>query len=126
MGPQSAAPKELEKAGLREFRCAANAAAVSVDESEEAFRGAVEEIAVESDRSPRRARAQALHQDVAVAFDRVGLLAENAGDFLEDGDESGTAITGGLREVGAAPDRRAVGREKHGEGPAALLAEGME
>ncbi len=58
--------------------------------------------------------------------DRFRLFADDAGDLLENVDEGGSAVAGGLGEVGAAPDRLAVRRQEHGERPAALLAESME
>ena len=45
---------------------------------------------------------------------------------FEDIDERRAAVARGLREIGAAPDRLAAGRQEHGQRPAALLAERMQ
>lgn len=59
-------------------------------------------------------------------FDLVGLVVEEAGNFLHQGDEARTAEFGFLGKVGAAPEGFAFGGEEHGERPAALFAEHVE
>ena len=126
-GAEAGAPEHVEQARLREFRGAADAAVLAIHEAEQALGGLVEEVrGPDAGESCRGVSRSACHEERSVLLDLAGLVAEDARDLLEDRDEGGPAVAGGRREVGAAPDRLAVGREEHGERPAALLAEGME
>ena len=61
-----------------------------------------------------------------VGGDLAGLGFPEARDLGEDLAEARPAEARRIGEIGAAPERRAIGVEEHGERPAALLAEGME
>ena len=74
----------------------------------------------------RAAPASRCHQRRAVLLDLLRLLAKQPGDLVQHVDEAGPAVARRSREIGAAPDRLALGREKHGQRPAALLAEMMQ
>ena len=125
-GAEAGAPEHVEKAGLGKFRRPADSAVVTIHVAEQALGGLVEELAVGSRRGFGPALTKRLHEERAVLLDLAGLLAEDAGDLLEDRDEGRSAVTGGRRKVGAAPDRLAVGGQEHGERPSALLAQRME
>ena len=75
---------------------------------------------------PLRTLGEMVHQGRGVGGDGVRLGMVGAGDRAEHIDKAGSAITGGLGEVGAAPDRLAVGGEEHGERPTTALADGMQ
>ena len=72
------------------------------------------------------ALGQTRHQRAAVLLDALWVLAEDALDLAQEIDEGRFAVARGLGEIGAAPERLAIGREKHGERPAAVLAEVMQ
>ena len=72
------------------------------------------------------ALAERGHEERPVLLDLLGLLAKDACDLLEDRRRRMDGRSGRRREVGAAPDRLAVGGEEHGERPAALFAEGVK
>jgi hypothetical protein len=68
-----------------------------------------------------------LRQDVAaIGGDLRRFLVEDARHLGEDVGEARPAIACGRWKIRAAPNRRAVGSEEHGERPAALLAQRME
>ena len=62
----------------------------------------------------------------AVLLDLVRLLAEQPRHFAQHVGESRPAEAALLRKIRAAPHRLAVRREKHGQRPAALLAQQMQ
>ena len=74
----------------------------------------------------RAASGKPLHQRRAVMLDLLRLLAEQPRDLAQHVDEGRFAVARRVRKIRAAPDRLAVGREKHGQRPAALLAEMMQ
>ena len=61
-----------------------------------------------------------------IGLDFFRLVADDAGDLFQYGDEAGSAEALGLREVSAAPERLALWGQEHRQRPAALLAEGVE
>ena len=121
------APEQLEHRGLRKFRRAAGAAVDRIEHAAELARGVVElgrPIVTRAGR-PRR-RGEPRHQRRAVLLDLLRLLAEQPRDLAQHVDEGRPAVARALRKISAAPDRLAVGREKHGQRPAAVLAEVMQ
>jgi hypothetical protein len=69
---------------------------------------------------------QAVEEDRAVLRDPARLLAKHPRHLAQHGDEAGPAEFVLLRKVRAAPERLALGGQKHGERPAAALAQGLE
>jgi hypothetical protein len=126
-GRQPHAAQELEYGGLRELRRTGEAAGDWVDGLEDDVRGVLEHLLREL-RAGRGGgiEVQCLLQGAGVGIDLVALLAPDARDLVQHVGEARTAVAAFLREIGAAPERRAVGREKHGQRPAALLAKGMQ
>src|SRR5262249_43999379 len=125
--PLAGAPQEFEHHRLREFRRAAHAAMNGIDHARDLARRAVELARADRDAALRAGgRRQARHQRAAVLLDALRLLAEDALDLAQEVDERGLAVARRLREIGAAPERLAGGREEHGQRPAAVLAEMMQ
>ena len=126
---QPGPPEHFEHRGLRKFRRAAQAA-VAPDRSRRraaARRGRVRRAPITT--LPCRARAlvgEPRHQGGAVLVDACRLFAEQPRDLAQHVDESRAAVARRLRKISAAPDRLAVGGEKHGQRPAALLAQMMQ
>ncbi len=73
-----------------------------------------------------RRGGEPLHQRRAVLFDLLRLVTEQPRDLAQHVDKGRFAVARGWRKISAAPDRLAVGREKHGQRPAAMLAEVMQ
>src|SRR5262249_24972376 len=73
-----------------------------------------------------RARRKARHQRAAILLHALRVLAENALDLTQQVDERGLSVARGLGKIGAAPERFAVGSEKHRERPTALLGKMMQ
>ena len=124
--PQEGAMEKLDESGLRKLWRSAGAAMDGVDQGEKAPGREVEQGAVDGNAFGVLAPAEGVEKVVAVIGDGIRLLTEDPGDFVEDSDEGRAAEARLLREVGSAPDRRAVRRQEHGERPAALLAGGVE
>ena len=121
------APQELEHRALRKFRRAAEPAMDVIERAADRSRRGVELVRADHHLAGGpRLRRQRLHQDIAIVRDALRLVAEQPRDLVHDIDEAGPAIARDLGEIRAAPHRLAVGREEHGERPAALLAERME
>ena len=120
-------PEEVDERCLGEFGCALDAAVNGVEQVEQ-FVGDDLEHGAGGFAGVIVARliGQRLQKPCAVLFDLVGLVVEEAGDFLHQGDETRTAEFWFFRKVSAAPEGFAFGSEEHGERPAALLAEHME
>jgi hypothetical protein len=74
----------------------------------------------------RGALLQGIDEQAGVVGDLLGLVPVDAGDLAQHLGETGPAIAGCRREVGAAPERPRVAVEEHGERPTALLAERMQ
>ena len=126
-GAQTCPPQQLEQSGLRKFRRAARAAIHRIDNAAELLRGVVEFGDADRDRAGfARGAGETLHQSRAVLLDLLRLFAKQSRDLAQHVDESRLAVTRRTRKVSAAPDRLAVRREKHGQRPAALLAEMMQ
>ncbi len=125
-GSEGGAPEEIEKACLRELGGAIGTAVDRVHERQETVRGLIEQGAVEADAGTAADLGEMLHQGRGVGGDGVRLGMVGAGDGAEHIDKTGSAITGGLGEVGAAPDWPSVGGEEHGERPTTALAGRMQ
>ena len=126
-GALAGAPQELEQRGLRKFRRALQPAVHRIDRVADVSRQLVELGAADHDPAGRpRALAQPRHQRGAIVCDAVGLLFEQPGHFVQHVDETRPAVARGFRKIGAAPERLALGREKHGQRPSALLAEHVQ
>ena len=69
---------------------------------------------------------QRLQEAGAIGLDVLRLVAEGLGHALQHVDEARPAVPRGIGEVGAAPERLAVGRAEHGERPAALFPQDMQ
>ena len=125
--PPARPPQQFEHRRLREFRRAAHAAVDRIDQAGDLLGGAVE-LGGADHHAPLRPRAfgEARHQRAAVLLDALRLLAEQPRDLAQHIDEGGLAVARGLGKIGAAPERLAVGREEHGQRPAALLAQMMQ
>ena len=67
-----------------------------------------------------------LHQRIAILIDLVPFLAKQPRNLAQHVDKRRPAKARGLREIGAAPHRLALRRQKHGQRPAALLAQMMQ
>ena len=126
-GAQAGAPQQLEQRRLRKFRRAAGAAVDRIDDAAKLARGIVEFGDADRDGAglPCRGR-EPLHQRGTVALDLLRLLAEQPRHFAQHVDKGRFAVTRRIGKIGAAPDRLAVGRQKHGQRPAALLAQMMQ
>ena len=74
----------------------------------------------------RAVAGEPLHQRGAVVLDLLRLVAEQPRDLAQHVDKGRLAVARGVGKIGAAPDRLAVGGEKHGQRPAAVLAEMMQ
>ena len=127
-GAQPAAPQQLEQSGLRKFRRAAGAAIHRIDDAAELLRGVIEFGGADRDAcracAPRRRAAPSAPRDSArsSAAPRETIARSRAARRRRPACRNAT----NLRKVSAAPDRFAVGREEHGQRPAALLAEMMQ
>jgi hypothetical protein len=73
-----------------------------------------------------RRRGELLHQRGAIGLDLLRLFAEQPRDLAQHVDEGRLAVTRRLGKVGAAPDRLAGGRQKHGQRPAAMFPKMMQ
>ncbi len=73
-----------------------------------------------------RKSTQMVQQGDAVVLDAIGMLGHRAGDRCEHLDEGGAAVARFLREIGAAPDRFAFGRQEHRQRPPALLSHRLQ
>src|SRR5581483_10280789 len=106
---------------------AARAAIHRIDDAAELLRGVVEFGGADG-HPARLARGafEPLHESRAVLLDLLRLLAKQPRDLMQHVDNSRTAVTRRRRKIRAAPDRLAGGCEKHGQRPAALLAQVMQ
>ncbi len=98
-----------------------------IDDRGDALRQRVEVGARDHDLALRPgALGQSLHQRLAIVLDARGLFAKQTGDLAQHVDERRPAIAGGFGKIGPAPKRLGGGREKHGQRPAALLAQHVQ
>src|SRR5580704_12751779 len=126
-GAQAGAPDEFQHRALREFRRAAEPAIHRIERPGKRGRGQVELAGTDIRASAAlRLAAERRHESRAVMLDAGRLVAKQTGDFVEDIDKAGPAITRRLRKIGASPDRFAGGSEEHGQRPATLFAEMMQ
>src|SRR3984893_13733863 len=123
-GALAGPPEEFEHPALREFRRAVDAAIDRVKEGADALGDIVKLGESELDRALCfGAGGELRFQPLAVGLDFFRLLMEDPGDLAQHVDKSRPAVAGGIREISAAPERIARGREKHGERTATLAAE---
>ena len=123
-GAQACPPQELEQGGIGEFWGTLHAAVDRVDGSAGAAGNGVEFGQAEDHAAGRPGGVvEALHERGAVLLDLARLFAKQAGELTQDVDESRAPVTGGFGKIGATPHGLAVGGEKHGQRPAALLAQ---
>src|SRR6185312_10726004 len=121
------APEEFEHAALGKFRRAAEAPVHRIEQAADPLGDLIELRYSDLHRALRfGALGKLVDKALAVGFDFLRLFAENFCDLAQDILKTGPAIGGGLRKVCAAPERLGGGREKHGERPAALLAQVMQ
>ena len=126
-GAHAGAPEHLHNRRLRKFRRPAQAAIHGVEHIADLGRRAVEFARPDDDFALRpRLVGEPRQQRGAVLLDLVGLLAEQACNFVQDVGKRRPAVARLLREIGAAPHRLGIGREKHGQRPAALLAQQVQ
>ena len=118
------APEQFQNHRLRELRRMAEAALDRIDLAERALGRLVGGLGREG-AGARAARelVQRLLQGRHALGDAVPVLGVDLGDALQDLRETGPAEARFGRKVGAAPERLAVGGQKHGQRPAAVLAE---
>ncbi len=126
-GSEIGAPEQLKDRGLRKFRRLADAAMERIDLAGQALGDAVDHVHRDGIAAFRlREPVQGLAQRLDVLGDLVGLATMGFGDAAEHVLEAGAAVARGWRKIGAAPERLAIGREEHGQGPAAGFAEELE
>ncbi len=75
---------------------------------------------------PRAVAASRSIERRAILLDLLRLVAEQPRYFTQHVDEGRFAVARVFWKIGAAPDRLAVRRQKHGQGPAAVLAQMMQ
>src|SRR4051812_35238623 len=74
----------------------------------------------------RTCLCEALFDDRLVVGDPLGLDLEDARDLPEELHEARPAVSRLLWKIRPAPERLAIGRQEHGERPAALLSEQLQ
>ena len=116
------AMQELERAGGRELRRAAEAAEVRVELCGQAALGLLQFLrrGLLLGRAQARRRAQALDRCAARPLDLVTARVPRLGHALEHLAEARHAVARLGREVGAAVERHALGIEEHVQRPAAV------
>ncbi len=126
-GSDARAPEEFQHGALRKLGRAAQAPVRRVEGIAKMKGGAVELGQPDGHLAFRpRLLGQPRQQRLAVLLDLFGLLAEQPRHLAQDIHEGRPAVARILREIGAAPHRLALGGEKHGQRPAALLAQQMQ
>ena len=127
LGSQVAAPKQLQHGTLRELRRAADAAVASIDLAQQSS-SHVLGLCVGHRLAGLAAgeSLQRLDQRRSVFVHFITVAAPGLLDQAQHLLEAGPAEAGLEREVGAAPEGLAVGRQEHGERPAPLLAHERE
>ena len=122
-GPPVSPPQEPEKAGLGKFRRARGAAVQGVDQAAGSPGGLVQELDGEAAAAGRPAQpGQGLADRGNVLQHHFILIVERFRYGLQQVGERGPAEVGRRGKIGAAPERLALGSEKHGQGPSALGA----
>jgi len=123
----SGPPQEFERHRLRELRRAAQAAMRWVDHAAHLCRRTVEFGAADDDTpSGLCAFGQPRHQRAAVLLDAARVIVKEARDVPQHIDEPGPPVLGLLGKIRATPERFACRGEKHGQRPAAALAQEVQ
>ena len=118
------APEEFEDRALRKFGRAAQTAVDGIEHVADLHRRRVELLEPEDDLARRpRLVGELRQQRGAVLLDLLRLLAKQPRHLAQHVGESRPAEARFFGEVSAAPHRLAFRRQKHGQRPAALLAE---
>src|SRR6185437_11644785 len=120
------APEHFEDSRLWKLRRAAQAAIDRVEHVAQLLRGGIEFLDADDDfaRWPRFV-GEPCQQRCAVALDFFRLLAKQPRHFAQDIGERWPPEPRLFRKVSPAPHRLALGREKHGQRPTAVLAQEM-
>ena len=125
--PLPAAPEQGEDRHLREFGRVADPALDAVDLLDETERRLIDERERHARAAGRLGETRERGRERGdVLRDLRALVAIGLGDGLEHVGKAGPAEPRRRREIGPAPERLGVGREEHGERPAALLAHRMD
>ena len=126
-GAQPRPPDQLVERRIGEFRRAAKPAVGRIERAADPLGQPVELGRADHHLALRPGlMRQPLHQGVAVLADFVRLLAKQPRNLAQHVGEGRPAVARGLREISAAPHRLALRRQKHGQRPAALLAQMMQ
>ena len=120
-------PKHLQNRRLRKLGRAAQAAIDRIEHIADLLRGGVELAHTDGD-FVRRARliGEPCQQRRAVLLDLFRLLAEQPRHLAQNIGESRPPVALLLGKISSAPHRLRLRREKHGQRPAALLAQQMQ
>src|ERR1700674_1570523 len=113
---------------MREFRGAAKAAGLDVEKLGDGFDLGVDDAEVEVGAGTGEdfGLRDGIGQRIGSALELGALVAIGIGDGEKDAAESGAAHLIVRREIGAAKKRFAIGKQKTGEGPAALAGDGAD
>ncbi len=127
VGPRIGAPQHLQRGALREFGRAAKSAVDRIEYAGDRGGRGVE--LARADRHlvgrPRRL-GEVFHQGAAIVLDARRIFAKLPRHLAQHVREGRAAEARRVREIGAAPDRLAGGRQEHGQRPAPLLAQMMQ
>src|SRR5262249_25057336 len=127
VGTKSRTPQHFENGGLRKLWCAAQAAVDRIEHIADLHRGRSELLYANRDLAGRACLVgESRKQDRTILFDPVRLFTKQPRNFTQYIDEGRTAEARIFREICAAPYGLGLRREKHGQRPAALLAEKVE
>ena len=125
--PVAGAPEQLEQRRVGEFRRSLDAAVDHIHHFGQARRIAVDERQRDLARCRRAfGIAESVAQRFDIGPDALGMRMVDVGDLLQNRAEARPSITGLLGEIGAAPERLAVRRQKHRQRPAARLTHRMQ
>ncbi len=126
-GSESFLPEQPEDRRVGEFRGLAEAAALPVDVAKERGAGRVQRRrAGWLARPRRRVGCQRLAHRGHRGADLLALVVPGRAQAQQHLGEARPAEPRRRRKIGAAPERRAFGRQHHGQRPAALLAHGVQ
>jgi hypothetical protein len=122
-GACTGAPQEFKHRALRKFGRAAQAPIDRIGRTRNGCRRTVELCYADICWIIRtRSFGELRNKRIPVLCDLVRFIAKDARDFAQYVGKCDAAVLRCLRKICAAPERRAIGREKHRQWPAALLA----